>query len=89
MLEGNAELSRRLDELEAKYDEQFRVVFDAIRELMEPTEQDEGRPPIGYVTEDSSGKSLRQSRSLRSGKRSLRSTRLGTAAAHPRERRST
>ena len=54
MLEGNAELSRRLDELEAKYDEQFRVVFDAIRELMEPTGEDESGPPIGYVTEDSS-----------------------------------
>ena len=30
----NAELSRRLDELESKYDKQFRVVFDAIRHLM-------------------------------------------------------
>jgi len=30
MLASNAELSRRLDELESKYDKQFRVVFDAI-----------------------------------------------------------
>jgi hypothetical protein len=29
----NAALARRLDELEGKYDVQFRVVFDAIREL--------------------------------------------------------
>jgi hypothetical protein len=36
ILSGNAELSRRLDELEAKYDVRFRVVFDAIRELMTP-----------------------------------------------------
>lgn len=28
MLASNAELSRRLDELEGKYDRQFRVVFD-------------------------------------------------------------
>src|ERR1044071_7735780 len=34
MLASNAELSRRLDELESKYDNQFRVVFDAIRRLM-------------------------------------------------------
>jgi hypothetical protein len=31
---SNAELSRRLDELESKYDKQFRVVFDALRHLM-------------------------------------------------------
>lgn len=52
MLGGNAELTRRLDELESKYDEQFRVVFDAIRELMDPQEAAEPkRPPIGYHTE--------------------------------------
>ncbi|HEU4508853.1 MAG TPA: ORF6N domain-containing protein [Pyrinomonadaceae bacterium] len=31
---SNAELARQLDELESKYDKQFKVVFDAIRELM-------------------------------------------------------
>ena len=36
MLASNAELSRRLDELESKYDRQFKVVFDAIRQLMTP-----------------------------------------------------
>jgi len=36
MLASNAELSRRLDELEGKYDRQFKVVFDAIRQLMSP-----------------------------------------------------
>ena len=36
MLASNAELSRRLDELESKYDRQFKVVFDAIRKLMTP-----------------------------------------------------
>ncbi|MGH8015578.1 MAG: hypothetical protein ACREBV_05260, partial [Candidatus Zixiibacteriota bacterium] len=34
MLASNAQLSRKLDALEKKYDAQFRVVFDAIRELM-------------------------------------------------------
>ena len=34
MLQANAELARRLAALEKKYDAQFRIVFDAIRELM-------------------------------------------------------
>ncbi len=36
MLASNHELSRRLDDLESKYDRQFKVVFDAIRQLMSP-----------------------------------------------------
>jgi hypothetical protein len=36
MLASNSELSRQLDELESKYDRQFKVVFDAIRQLMSP-----------------------------------------------------
>ena len=39
MLASNAELARRLGELEKKYDRKFKVVFDAIHELM-----DQGRP---------------------------------------------
>jgi hypothetical protein len=34
MLASNADLSRRLDELESKYDRQFKVVFDAIPQSM-------------------------------------------------------
>src|SRR5262245_55986993 len=34
LLQSNAELARKLDALEKKYDAQFRVVFDAIRILM-------------------------------------------------------
>jgi len=36
MLASNAELSRKLADMEKKYDTQFRVVFDAIRQLMSP-----------------------------------------------------
>lgn len=36
MLVTNKELARRLDVLERKYDAQFKVVFDAIRQLMAP-----------------------------------------------------
>ena len=38
ILTSNAGLARRLEELEAKYDAQFKVVFDAIRELMKTPE---------------------------------------------------
>jgi hypothetical protein len=37
MIQSHAELTKKLDELEAKYDDQFEVVFEAIRELMTPT----------------------------------------------------
>ena len=36
MLASNVELTRRLNELEKKDDGQFRVVFDAIRQLTDP-----------------------------------------------------
>lgn len=36
LLYSNIDLARKLNELENKYDRQFRVVFDAIRELMTP-----------------------------------------------------
>jgi hypothetical protein len=46
LLSAHADLARRLDELEQRYDEQFRVVFDAIRELMAPP--DPPPKPIGF-----------------------------------------
>lgn len=36
LLASHVELARKLDALEKRYDAQFKVVFDAIRELMEP-----------------------------------------------------
>jgi len=46
LLASNSDLSRRLDELESKYDKQFRVVFDAIRQLMATPAR--GRKEIGF-----------------------------------------
>lgn len=39
LLSSNAELARKLEALEKKYDAQFKVVFDAIRQLMTPPEK--------------------------------------------------
>jgi hypothetical protein len=36
MIATHKDLARRLDELEKKYDGQFKVVFDAIKQLMAP-----------------------------------------------------
>ena len=43
----NEDLARRLDDLESRYDRQFKVVFDAIRELMAPPPGPKRR--IGFV----------------------------------------
>ena len=48
MLASNAELARRVDELERKYDAQFRGVFDAIRQLMIPPDQTKKKGRIGF-----------------------------------------
>jgi hypothetical protein len=49
ILAGNAELAQKLASLERKYDSQFKVVFDAIRELMAPMDAKTARAPIGFV----------------------------------------
>jgi hypothetical protein len=50
MLLSNQNLARRLSDLEKKYDSQFKSVFDAIRQLMTPS--DIPRRRIGIVNED-------------------------------------
>lgn len=51
LLITHAELARKLEDLEQKCDAQFRVVFDAIRELMAPTAVPEKRR-IGFKPDD-------------------------------------
>jgi len=46
MLASNQELARRLDQMEQKYGARFKIVFDAIRELMKPPEKP--RRAIGF-----------------------------------------
>jgi len=46
MFQSNAELTKKLDKLETKYDAQFEVVFQAIRELMTPAAA--SRKRIGF-----------------------------------------
>ena len=46
LLATHADLARKLEELEKKYDAQFRVVFDALRQLINPPEPP--RKQIGF-----------------------------------------
>ena len=48
ILASHEDLARKLAEMEKKYDVHFRVVFDAIRQMMAPAEK--GRPRIGFQT---------------------------------------
>ena len=50
MLASNADLGRRLNELEKKYDAQFKVVFDAIRKLMSPPQP--AKKKIGFLVRE-------------------------------------
>lgn len=50
MLASHADLAQQLEKLEQKYDAQFRSVFDAIRQLMQP--KGGARESIGFKIED-------------------------------------
>ena len=50
LLTAHTELSKKLSEMEEKYDDQFRVVFDAICALMTPPEKP--RKKIGFEVKD-------------------------------------
>ena len=51
MLADHADLRRKLDALQSKYDEQFAVVFDALRQLMTDDERQRRKPTIGFGSE--------------------------------------
>jgi hypothetical protein len=40
------------DELKKKYDAQFKIVFDAIRQLMAPQEPEPPKKRIGFLVEE-------------------------------------
>jgi len=48
MLITNADLRRKIDKLEKKYDKQFAIVFEALRQILEPKQTD----AIGFKVRD-------------------------------------
>ena len=49
MLISHKDLARKLADLENKYDKQFRIVFEAITQLIE--EDEKPKKKIGYIKE--------------------------------------
>ncbi len=50
MLADNEDLRRKIEEMESKYDKQFRIVFEAIQQLLATEEKPVKK--IGYLKED-------------------------------------
>ena len=49
ILATHKDLARKLDELEKEYDFQFRIVFEAIRQLMLPPPEPDKDSKIGFA----------------------------------------
>jgi hypothetical protein len=58
LLASNAQLARKLAELEKKYDAHFKMVFDAIRRLMAPPEPKKRK--IGFLVEEKAARYARK-----------------------------
>jgi hypothetical protein len=52
ILASHSELARKLDAMEKKYDAQFKIVFEAIRQLMAPAEPEPPKKRIGFLVEE-------------------------------------
>jgi hypothetical protein len=63
MIASHKDLERKLQTLEKKYDAQFKVVFDAIRQLMTPPEPKKRK--IGFLVKERAAKYGRREISLR------------------------
>ena len=53
-MDSNRALARKIESMEKRYDEQFAVVFEAIKRLIAEDEADRTRPRrrIGFVSGD-------------------------------------
>jgi hypothetical protein len=54
LMSTHKDLARKLETLEKKYDAQFKVVFDAIRQLMKPPEPKKRK--IGFLVKERAAK---------------------------------
>ncbi len=49
MMASHKDLARKIEEMEKKYDHQFKVVFDAIKQILQVKEEEnKNRGPIGF-----------------------------------------
>jgi flagellar capping protein FliD len=52
IISKHKDLARRLDELERKYDAQFKIVFDALRQLVSQSKPEPPKRRIGFLVEE-------------------------------------
>ena len=50
MLSTHKDLKRKIESMEKKYDEQFQIVFEAIKQLL--SEEDKPKKKIGYTVKE-------------------------------------
>jgi hypothetical protein len=50
MLSTHKDLKRKIESMEKKYDQQFQVVFEAIKQLL--TEEDKPKKKIGFTAKE-------------------------------------
>ena len=48
LLASNKELAEKVAEMEKKYDKQFKIVFDVLKQLMEPPPEEDDKHPMGF-----------------------------------------
>ncbi|MGD1003423.1 MAG: ORF6N domain-containing protein [Minisyncoccia bacterium] len=48
LLASNKELAEKVGEMEKKYDKQFKIVFDVLKQLMGPPPEDADERPFGF-----------------------------------------
>ncbi|HUC31387.1 MAG TPA: ORF6N domain-containing protein, partial [Candidatus Paceibacterota bacterium] len=48
LLASNKELAEKVAEMEKKYDKQFKIVFDVLKQLMGPPAEEADKNPIGF-----------------------------------------
>lgn len=53
LLSSNKELLEKVEQMESRYDSQFQIVFEAIKQLVQPSETppEEPKPRIGFRTD--------------------------------------
>jgi hypothetical protein len=49
LLASNKELAEKVAAMEKKYDKQFKIVFDVLKQLMGPAPEEDDKEPIGFM----------------------------------------
>lgn len=60
MLDTHKDLKRKIEAMEKKYDENFKIVFEAIKQLFD--EEEKPKVKIGYIKEKKASYGKRTSR---------------------------